>query len=471
MWRKAQERFRTRSLVATIVLIIIMLVASTVYVLYVRSYTREQSYAKLQNTTEETIKALEYEFRADRSMLRMVASIIAESDDSLHSLSVTEYMNIYDVNSLISDVAILTPENKVIRVSGMDLAADGVLDFEDIREKGEHISTLQPDLEVAGVYDLRSFVPIRRNDETIAFIYSTTTPEDIINAWIPDMYDGHATISVVDRQTGNFLIDNMGRKNGNIDDVELDIREMSVDGELQDAIRNGRSGYVRGWDAENRTTVYLCFLPMNIEDWELIIGVPETDVYASVRPMNSALYMLLFVEAIIMVVYFLYIVHITTGSLQGMERRANMDALTGLQNRNRYEYFCQHLQQGTDGIACIYFDVNGLHEVNNTRGHLAGDEMLKTVAEAISREFGENNTYRIGGDEFVAFRYERNEELVRNDMNKVTAEVLERGYHVAAGMAMATPDKKLITVIKTAEEEMYADKAKYYESIGKEMRG
>ena len=148
-----------------------------------------------------------------------------------------------------------------------------------------------------------------------------------------------------------------------------------------------------------------------------------------------------------------------------------MDALTGLQNRNRYEYFCQHLQQGTDGLACIYFDVNGLHEVNNTKGHLAGDEMLKTVALQIVSEFGESNTYRIGGDEFVAFRYERSEEIVRNDLQKVVDAISAAGYHVACGLAMATPDKKLLTVIKAAEEEMYADKAKYYESIGKEMRG
>ena len=116
-------------------------------------------------------------------------------------------------------------------------------------------------------------------------------------------------------------------------------------------------------------------------------------------------------------------------------------------------------------------DVNGLHDINNTQGHLAGDNMLKTIAQIISNEFGENNTYRIGGDEFVAFRYERDEELVRRDMEKVIKQVEENGYHVACGLAMATPDRKIINVIKSAEEEMYENKRKYYESIGKEMRG
>ena len=31
-------------------------------------------------------------------------------------------------------------------------------------------------------------------------------------------------------------------------------------------------------------------------------------------------------------------------------------------------------------LACIYIDVNGLHEMNNSRGHEAGDDMIKQVA-------------------------------------------------------------------------------------------
>ena len=97
--------------------------------------------------------------------------------------------------------------------------------------------------------------------------------------------------------------------------------------------------------------------------------------------------------------------------------------------------------------------------------------MLKTIASIICNEFGDSNTYRIGGDEFVAFRYVRDEQAVRKDLERVLKEVESNGYHVASGLAMATPDKKLLTVIKKAEEEMYENKAKYYESIGKEMRG
>ncbi len=375
------------------------------------------------------------------------------------------------ITSNISDIAILTPENKVVRISGSDIDATGVLDFDSIVDKGEHISTLQPDLTDPDENDLRIFVPIRRRGETIAFIYGTVTPEVILRSWVPVVYDGNATISVVEKDTGVIIMDTKSRELQTIEEANIDIHSISTDISFTEAVRKGQSGYAIGKDATTGRDQYYCFLPMNIENWEIIFSVSEKDVYATVRPIHTYLYVFLFLAGIGLVIYFIYIIHITTGSLVGIERRANMDALTGLQNRNRYEYFCSHLQQGTDGIACIYFDVNGLHELNNTQGHLAGDNMLKAVANSIVAEFGENNTYRIGGDEFVAFRYERDESLVRKDLAKVVADIEAQGYHVACGLAMATPDKKLLTVIKSAEEEMYENKRLYYESIGKEMRG
>ncbi len=44
-----------------------------------------------------------------------------------------------------------------------------------------------------------------------------------------------------------------------------------------------------------------------------------------------------------------------------------------------------------------------MHLVNNTRGHKAGDLMLCAVATTVRKMFGKSHTYRIGGDEFVAF--------------------------------------------------------------------
>lgn len=78
--------------------------------------------------------------------------------------------------------------------------------------------------------------------------------------------------------------------------------------------------------------------------------------------------------------------------------------LTGLRNRNAFE---RKTPVHTDGCAhslhCIYLDANGPHEINNAQGHASGDAMLEFIGTARQEEFGESSTYRIGGDEFVAF--------------------------------------------------------------------
>ena len=75
--------------------------------------------------------------------------------------------------------------------------------------------------------------------------------------------------------------------------------------------------------------------------------------------------------------------------------------LTGLNNRNCYEWMIQtYPNMCKSSLSCIYIDVNGLHELNNTQGHKAGDDMLSYIAQVTQKYFGMQNAYRIGGDEF-----------------------------------------------------------------------
>lgn len=71
-------------------------------------------------------------------------------------------------------------------------------------------------------------------------------------------------------------------------------------------------------------------------------------------------------------------------------------------------------------LSCVYVDVNGLHELNNTRGYAAGDKMLQFVGKTLQKEFGERNSFRIGGDEFVVLAIGENAELI--NLNKYTDE-------------------------------------------------
>lgn len=144
---------------------------------------------------------------------------------------------------------------------------------------------------------------------------------------------------------------------------------------------------------------------------------------------------------------------------------AERDQLTRLRNRTSYEHrlpvYPGHCRKT---LACVYADANGLHELNETGGHLAGDNMLQFVAQSLQAQFGEADTYRIGGDEFVAFAVDLEEADVREKISAFIAKVEEAGYFVSVGCALQQAGEiQMPELIKAAEEEMYREKNAFYQ--------
>jgi diguanylate cyclase (GGDEF)-like protein len=88
--------------------------------------------------------------------------------------------------------------------------------------------------------------------------------------------------------------------------------------------------------------------------------------------------------------------------LEEAERLASVDSLTGLQNRRRIEAVLElRVEQGRPFSAMI-FDLNGFKQVNDTCGHMAGDEVLKQFATELRGAFRPvDDVGRWGGDEFI----------------------------------------------------------------------
>ena len=84
---------------------------------------------------------------------------------------------------------------------------------------------------------------------------------------------------------------------------------------------------------------------------------------------------------------------------------AHHDALTGLPNRVRLH---EHLEtvvadvRAGPGVAVLYIDLDGFKGVNDSLGHLAGDDLLRTAADRIRTCVGQAGlAARLGGDEFA----------------------------------------------------------------------
>lgn len=151
------------------------------------------------------------------------------------------------------------------------------------------------------------------------------------------------------------------------------------------------------------------------------------------------------------------------------EKLAIVDQLTGLYNRNAYEFDMTKIRDLT-GFMIVTFDLNDLKTCNDTKGHQQGDVYIMTAAKMIEQIFGVyGRCYRIGGDEFCC--------VIRNGETCPVAELLERlgeeqkdyndgitdkefPVHIAAGYALydAKTDVDIEQTRNRADVHMYQNK-------------
>lgn len=240
------------------------------------------------------------------------------------------------------------------------------------------------------------------------------------------------------------------------------LKVLSVLQIVQD-FEDGKGGITAYFSESRKEYLYTAYEPARINDWFVLLTVPEDIVFEEAVYIEKVLFWLGLYEVVVLAAYFLWDIARTRKEIRAKEKLATTDLLTDLKNRNAYEQvLAQYEVDIPVSLSCVYADANGLHELNNSQGHAAGDKMLRTVAKVFVEYFGQENVYRIGGDEFLVF--------AETDLDKVPEKALaakekvkEAGYHVSVGTASG---ENVTSVVKAAELRMYEDKKQYYMGQG-----
>jgi putative cyclic diguanylate phosphodiesterase (EAL) domain protein len=149
--------------------------------------------------------------------------------------------------------------------------------------------------------------------------------------------------------------------------------------------------------------------------------------------------------------------------LNGEEYRR--DSLTGLLNRNAFDDDVEFIQATHDKpLTVMYIDLIGLHEINNHLGHARGDVVLCELADVARAYFGDDNIYRIGGDEFVIISFAHSMAQSARQMGYMRQELLDHGCELSVGMAESDDGGDIPDLVNQAENEMRKDKKRYYAS-------
>jgi len=87
---------------------------------------------------------------------------------------------------------------------------------------------------------------------------------------------------------------------------------------------------------------------------------------------------------------------------QAVQVRARTDGLTGLLNHATFQEWLERIVRDGAPFSLIMLDLDDFRDVNNSRGHQAGDELLRSIALGLVRAGRDTDlVFRYGGDEFA----------------------------------------------------------------------
>lgn len=146
------------------------------------------------------------------------------------------------------------------------------------------------------------------------------------------------------------------------------------------------------------------------------------------------------------------------------------DSLTGLLNRQAYYADVDNDQKNITAVISI--DMNGLKAINDNNGHTAGDEALLTLTGCISRALKRRQLcYRIGGDEFVIICRKTTKAEMLQLVEDLKKQVAETKYSCSIGCSHLNDGAASVDdLLQRSDSMMYAEKAAYYRSTGRDRR-
>lgn len=146
---------------------------------------------------------------------------------------------------------------------------------------------------------------------------------------------------------------------------------------------------------------------------------------------------------------------------------AYRDSFTGLYNRNYWEQLISGVLHRPipKRFTLIVIDVDNLKNLNDNKGHLAGDKAIRIVGKSIRESIRKQDiAIRYGGDEFFILLANTKKAIVEKVINRIKENIRKRGkkenirIEISAGTACSNSIYKLEKVITMADYNMYKEK-------------
>jgi two-component system cell cycle response regulator len=145
-----------------------------------------------------------------------------------------------------------------------------------------------------------------------------------------------------------------------------------------------------------------------------------------------------------------------------MERIATTDALTGTRNRLYLVDEGQRYVSRGENAWVMIIDLDHFKRINDTMGHLKGDQVLMALGKLLNHSFNDGLCARFGGEEFVVIAHGPEMPARAEELRMAVEELDPAGIEVTVSIGLACvddyPGDDLNTLISHADKALYAAK-------------
>ncbi len=257
----------------------------------------------------------EISLRVSESMniLHLAGETIANRD-LLDDQEVLEaQLSMFHSMTIYERIDIIYPDRIILSSDGTMQEADFRAAFTDLSLRGEHMSIRMNDVLNPDKYVVNYFVPVKEGKETIAILVGVLSCDRLKEVFHTKVYNGQTRIGIVDTTNGSFVMDNENAVLGEVSILEgHELLDPYKDVNLTDEVMAGRIGAVAYTSADNGKISYMYYMPMGIDNWQLLVRVQEDVAFDSLIQIRQMLISITVSVLVVLTAYYIHAIIVNT---------------------------------------------------------------------------------------------------------------------------------------------------------------
>ncbi len=359
---KLSKSFWARTIPIFIVVVFTVLSSVAVYQRMMQAES-ENCWERLEIATRSTAGKIQVRLNDNLNFLEAVADSFILTHNLDEEKEVGRYLTSVMKMTIFERIDILLPNGYLLTQQGEKVSPKGTLSYEEILEKGTHISPRCTDA-FSGEEVLYCFTPIDFEGEIQALLCGTIDCQTLGDLFQVFTYGQEAQLFLIDRADGNYLMDNWHNQLDNVYNLGLrqsiDEKEMI---DLAESILKEESERVTYVSKTNGENSYQFQAPVEGFNWIVCVVVQEDVAFAHVNELKQILFSVGLVEVALLFIYLAWNIWLSavTAKSEEKNRKLEMEKATNEAKARFISNMSHDIRTPLNGI------VGMLHIIKNHR--------------------------------------------------------------------------------------------------------